>query len=105
MFMRHFGHSVGHLQNERQHEIEPEDDINMGRTLDNVADLSDDLDTGDSDPGELEGLDAVDSDEEEAEYNGKNVRVNDEEGDSSDITISDTDSDRSDCDSDGYGSY
>jgi hypothetical protein len=108
MFMRHFGHGIGHLQSEWQHEIEPKDDISLGRTLDNDADSSDDLDAGDSDPDEPEVVVAVDSDEEEAEtveYNGKNVRVDDEEGDTSDITISDSDSDCSNCDLDGYASY
>jgi hypothetical protein len=105
MFMRHFGYGVGHLQNERQPEIEPEVDISMGRTFDNVADAadsSDDLDIGDSDPDEQEVVVAVDSDEEEAEY-GKDVRVDEE--DTSDNTISDPDSDRNDCNSDGYASY
>jgi hypothetical protein len=97
--MRHFGHGVGHLQFERQHEIEPDrDDIAMA--LEVVSDSTDNLDTtGDSDPEELDIV--HDSDEEE---------LYDEEGDlegdasGSDIrVISDSESDGSDFE--GYASY
>lgn len=50
MFMRHFGHGVGHLQYERQHEIE-HDDHDDGEALEDDSDSTDSLDhTGDSDP-------------------------------------------------------
>jgi hypothetical protein len=65
--MRHFGHGIGHLQSEWQHEIEPKNDISMGWTLNNVMDSSDDLDARDSDPDEPGVIVAVDSDKEEVE--------------------------------------
>ena len=55
MCMRHFGHGVGHLQCERQQEIDPDSDNDMAlEDLDDVLDSADNPDTGDSDPGELE---------------------------------------------------
>lgn len=103
--MRHFGHGVGHLKYERQHEIETNHGTNMA--LDD-SESSDDLDAEDSDPGEpdigrnCDDEVAVDSDEEEEEYDGE--IVDDEEGDWPDSIISELDgSDGSD--SDGYASY
>jgi hypothetical protein len=106
MFMRHFGHGVGHLQYERQHE--PNHNTSMGLTLDDISDSSDDLDTGDSDADELDihhncnDRAAADSDEEEEEEEEEEEIVNDD-GDASDIIVSDSDVDGSD--SDGYASY
>jgi len=94
MFMRHFGHGVGHLQYDRQHEIEHDHDD--GRALEEDSDSTDNFDhAGDSVPEDLH-----DSDEEE--------EIIDEEGgwerDGSDIIrVSDSDSDGSDGDS--YTSY
>lgn len=107
--MRHFGHGVGHLQYERQHELEPDHNDtsrSMGQTHEDsdVSDSADDLDSGESDPDELEiGQNcndniAVDSDEEEED-------VNDEEEDASDIIFSDSESDGDVDGSAGYASY
>jgi hypothetical protein len=88
----------------------------MGRTLEEDLDLSDDVrvDAGDSDSDELEIAQcnddvevAADSDEEEE----SNEIVDDEEGNASDIIISNLDSDldldmnSSPGDCDGYASY
>lgn len=108
MFMRHFGHGVGHLQYERQHEIdsEPNPDTNMGQTLKDASDKSDsdsdNPDTGDSDNVIVDW----DGEEEEEEYDSEIVNLNDEEGDMS-ISELDSDSDgtQSDCESHGYASY
>lgn len=109
MFMRHFGHGVGHLQYERQHEMGPNDhrdDTSM--SPDDVSDSSNILDTGDSEP------DPDEFDLDEKEDSGE--IVGDDEGDwrgrdddASDI-ISDPDSDGcsdgSNCDSStSYASY
>ena len=116
MFMRHLSHGVGHLQYEWQHEKDPKHDTSMGRTLEEDLDLSDDVwvDAGDSDSDELEIAQcnddvevAADSDEEEE----SNEIVDDEEGNASDIIISNLDSDldldmnSSPGDCDGYASY
>ena len=71
--MRHFGHGVGHLQYERQHEIEPDHD--NGMTPEDVSDQTDNPDTGDSDPLAEESEIVHDSDEEEESYNGTAVTV------------------------------
>jgi hypothetical protein len=105
MFMRHFGHGVGHLQYERQHEIDPDRDTSMGQTLEDVLDSSDasDLDTGDSDQDHhCNDKVVVDLDEEEEEDDGEIVNG---EGDASDIIVSDSDSDAGGSDSDSYASY
>ena len=105
MFMRHFSHGVGHLQYEWQHE--PDHNTSMGLTLDDISDSSDDLDTGDSDPDELDihhnfnDRAAVNLDEEEEEE--EEEEIVDDEGDASDIIVSDSDADGSDSDS--YVSY
>jgi hypothetical protein len=69
MFMRHFGHGVGHLQYERQHEIDAEpnhDDTStsMGHTLEDASDSSESDNLDAEDPDRV----AVDSGEEEEEY-------------------------------------
>ena len=73
-FMRHFGHSVAHMQYEQQCENEP--DHNASLALD-ILDSSDNLDTGDLDAGELKvHNDTVDLDKEEGAHNGENVDNN-----------------------------
>jgi hypothetical protein len=105
MFMRHFGHGIGHLQYDQQHEFKPD------RALEDVADSeSSDSDDPDSVTGELDAdephcndQDVVGSDEEE-EYDRMII---DEEGGASDVISSDSDSDMegSSGDSEGYASY
>jgi hypothetical protein len=71
-----------------------------------TTESTDNLDTGDSDPDELEN-DVLDSDEEEQEYNGEIVDDEELEGDASDMIVSDLDSESNadGSDSSGYASY
>ena len=112
MFMRHFGHGVGHLQYDRQQEIEPERDTNRGQTLEDVSDsgYSGNLDPGDSESeaDELEVGDdnPVSLDEEEEEEEG----LGGDTASDADMIVSDLDSDAADSDdasnsSNGYASY
>jgi hypothetical protein len=106
MFMRHFGHGVGHLQCERQQENDPNSDNDMAlEDSDDVLDSADGLDTGDSDPGDLE----ICHDSDEKESHGSVERSDGEgvdwgpEGDASDISDGSDGTHGSDCD--GYTSY
>jgi len=86
--MRHFGHGVGHLRYERQHEIDPDPshDNSMELNLDEEDELH-----NDSDSEEM----MIDDEDQEGD-----------ESERSDI-ISDPDSSEPECDSDsdGYVSY
>ena len=114
MFIRHFGHGVGHLQYEQLHKIESDHDhdTSMGRTLENDSDSLDDLDirdilnTRDSDPDDRFAANLDKQEEYDSEI------VDNDKGDTSDSVIvnnSDPDVDgSSDCDSSdglGYASY
>jgi hypothetical protein len=101
MFMRHFGHGIGHMQCERQHEVQP--DIMAVKDL-SKSDSSDGVDTGDSDPGELEIGQNHDSDEKESDASVE--RSNDEGGDwGSEGDVSEISNDTDGGDWDGYTSY
>lgn len=72
--MRHFGHGIGHLQYERQHEVEPE------MAVDDYGDMEDD-DMAGSDKENIEsglGVDAEETDEED-ENDGDDVSESDSE--------------------------
>jgi hypothetical protein len=114
MFMRHFGHGVGHLQYDRQHEIEFERDTTTGQMLEDVSDSghSGNLEPGDSESEADEhevGDDnpvGLDEEEEEEEGPGGDAASNLED----DMIVSDSDSDAADSDdasnsSNGYASY
>ena len=100
MFMRHFGLGVGHLQYERQHEVEP--DAMMA--LDNLSDSSDKNDTEDVDDIEIVGHDDFAVESGEVSYSGE--IVDDDEGEcSGDVADIISDSGGSDTSSVGYASY
>ena len=73
MFMRHFGHGVGHLQYERQHEIDPDQSHNDGMELDDSNELHNAATIGEGDAeGDASESDSIgdpDLDSSEAEYN------------------------------------
>jgi len=103
MFIRHFGYSVGHLQYEQQHKIEP--DTSMA--LEDYKDISDSLDnndTKDTDSQNRHDEVAVESEdlEEDKLYNGK--VVDDDEGEWEGNVV-DTISDSGGSNSDGYASF
>lgn len=99
--MRHFGHGVGHLQYERQHEAEP--DTMMG--LEGLSDSSDKNDTEDEIVQNGHDNFAVESEEESESYNGEIVDDESDEGEWSDNDAADTISDSGGSNSDGYPCY
>ena len=111
--MRHFGHGIGHLQYERQHEINPDltnRDTGMGqshRTLEDISVSSDasDHDTGGSDKDHCSDGDAIDLDEEEDEDDGEIIEHGEGDSDASGIIDSNLDLDAGGSNSDGYASY
>jgi hypothetical protein len=89
MFMRHFGHGVGHLQYGQQHEI--------AEDRDNGMDLEESV-TGDSDQeeeDELYDVEVIDDSDDEGDWEGDS-----EASQAASDTIS-----NSDHDSDGYVTY
>jgi hypothetical protein len=102
MFMRHFGHGVGHLQYVRQLENEPDDhDNGMELVPEDVSDSTDLSDHADAEDLEIAGEEEsynVEVFDDEPELGGDWAR----EGDS-DTSDSDTTEDGSDCG--GYASY
>jgi hypothetical protein len=67
MFMRHFGHGVGHLRYERQHEIDPDQSHNDGMELDDSDELHNAATIGEGDASESDSIGDPDLDSSEPE--------------------------------------